>query len=137
MNEELAYDIKSSDGFCVSGYFPDKKILDYFIEPKIMITYSGTGYEVCDSNEDRGTFIRYLKENPELYKKYFHNGYFLPSHDKELATIFEIKPKKFDSIEKLINISSKWYELWKLENSYNSDSDYYSDYYSDSDYDSI
>ena len=112
MTQELANDISSSDGIVVCGYFPDKTILDYFREPKIFIAYSGTGYE-CVHIENH--FTTYLQKNPELYSKYFKDGYFLPSHCESLKTIFDIKPKQFCGLDELIYYSNNWHKFWMLD----------------------
>lgn len=110
MTNELANDIGNCDGLVLSGYLPNKKVLDYFIKPKILIAYSGTCYDEYCNNVNIMTFLK----NNKIYKKYFIKGYFMPSHVQEYQTYFEIKPKEFYNIEHLIDISNKWYELWKI-----------------------
>ncbi|MEI6237225.1 MAG: hypothetical protein WCP03_01310, partial [Candidatus Saccharibacteria bacterium] len=45
---DLANDIKEADALIVSGYFPHKKILNYFDGPKKFLGYSDTIYDLDD-----------------------------------------------------------------------------------------
>jgi hypothetical protein len=64
MNKTLETDIATCDGIIVSGYFPEKEILRYFISPKVFFGYTDTSY-ILDSDDP------YQEDNNILY--FLHN----------------------------------------------------------------
>ena len=44
MSKILENDIAQCDGIIVSGYFPEKEILNYFVLPKAFFGYTNTCY---------------------------------------------------------------------------------------------
>jgi len=73
MNQELKIDIEESDGLIFQGFTTNKKILDYFIRPKIFIGYTTNNYECLDY--DKNTLMYFLNNNKcsvaYYFKKYF------------------------------------------------------------------
>jgi len=62
MNKILENDIASCDAIIVSGYFPEKLILQYFVSPKVFFGYTNTGYilEYDNQVEEKNNILYFL-----------------------------------------------------------------------------
>lgn len=62
MNKILEYNIATSDGIIVSGYFPETCILNYFSAPKTFFGYTNTCYTISSSfsTNNENTIIYFL-----------------------------------------------------------------------------
>lgn len=76
MNKYLQNDIEESDGLIVSGYFPHRILLDYFIKPMNYYGYCGTNYDI-KGNEDSILFMMNAVESTHFDK------YYLIDHGKK------------------------------------------------------
>jgi hypothetical protein len=107
MTPELRNDICNADGLILSGYFPDKYLLNYFIKPKTIIgcteTYFPNEYEVNDT-ELVTTMIPSLFKDENTGKYKYSNGYFLLS-------IYSGHITKCKSVQELHEKSEYEYDL--------------------------
>ncbi len=71
---DLENDIKSSDGLIVSGYHPDKILLNYLTPQINLFCYDRTCYKI-DPNEidNLDNLINWAFENPDKINNYFSN----------------------------------------------------------------
>lgn len=62
MNQILENDIATCDSIIVSGYFPEKEILHYFVSPKTLFGYTDTCYVLngYDAEEDKNNILYFL-----------------------------------------------------------------------------
>jgi len=90
MNNMISNDIANADTMIIKGYFPDRKILDYFTKPKIFIGYPYTFNEFDEYNkEDIIYFIHQNKEN--VISKYFSDFYLFSSGDCKMIKCKDIR----------------------------------------------
>ena len=69
MNDRLKTDIEESTGLIVSAYFPDAKILDYFVNKIDFYGYSETVYDEADDDPNIISFVN--RSEKEFFNKYF------------------------------------------------------------------
>lgn len=97
MNPELRNDMCSADGLILSGYFPNKGLLQYFSAPKTIIgfteTYFPHGSELADK-EYTETIIPYLFDDTNSSSSSLANQYYLMS----IHTTHMIKCKSIDDM---------------------------------------
>jgi hypothetical protein len=94
MTPRLLQDIQSADALIVSGYFPNKILLDYFDKdmPKKFIGYSQTCYKGTNDEypDEKNTIINVLKQSKNVIKNdYFYSYYYVCSETgsyKKFAT---------------------------------------------------
>lgn len=77
MNSLLKLDIYESDGLIISGYHPDKKILNYLKFPIELYCYSKTSYYLdnIDEIDNLNNVIYWLFNNLNMVNKYFNKIY--------------------------------------------------------------
>ena len=84
INKEIINDIKEADGLIISGYHPNKLILNYFDKPKNLYCYFNTSYKIYEKNmneEEKNNIINFINTNTyEQISKYF-NKVFLVIED--------------------------------------------------------
>jgi hypothetical protein len=97
MNNELKMDIEDSDGIIFQEFITDKKILEYFIRPKIFIGYSTNNYNLL--NYEENTLMYFLNNNKCSISYYFNKYYLVEITIKKGSEI-----KIFDSFEDLKNV---------------------------------
>ena len=85
INKEIINDIKEADGLIISGYHPNKLILNYFDKPKNLYCYFYTSYKIYEKNmneQEKNNIINFINTNTyEQISKYFNN-FFLVMEDK-------------------------------------------------------
>ncbi len=77
MSKILENDIATCDGIIVSGYFPEKEILNYFVSPKVLFGYTDTSY-VLENDEDKQNILHFLHNcicNTQYYFTEFYMVY--------------------------------------------------------------
>ena len=74
MNISLKNDIETSDGFIISGYNPSMDILNYFKTPKAFFGYTGTVYDLTDTNDNKS--IIYFLTNFICNIPYFFTDFY-------------------------------------------------------------
>lgn len=80
INDTLAKDISTCDGIIVSDYFPETKILKYFVKPKIFFGYTDTSYFInYDSNKENT--ILYFLHNCSFNIPYYFIDFFMVHND--------------------------------------------------------
>ena len=93
IKSKLLLDIESSTGLIVSGYHPDKLILELISRPISLYGYTGTVYNIKPEEQDSpdNMFVKLFKE-PELTLKYFNNIYFVGEygHINKCVDLFEL-----------------------------------------------
>jgi len=98
---ELKKDIIESTGIIISGYHPDKIILDYISSPIKLFCYSNTCYYLDDAEVDNfNNLIYWSFSNPEKVKTYFDKIFVC---DRNNGNLFEcIDMLQVDEIAKKI-----------------------------------
>lgn len=91
MNEKLDHDIKTSNGLIISGYHPDKELLNFFEYPKSLYCYTRTSYKLDDNNQH--TFLNQTYHQTNTY----FDKYFCVNYDNGLIT-------ELTNINELVNI---------------------------------
>lgn len=87
MNKHLLSDIGSCDGIIVSGYFPEKDILQYFIKPKVFFGYTNTCYYIDDDDlkEEENTILFFL-HNCICNIPYYFKEFYMVCNDSGVIT---------------------------------------------------
>ena len=83
---DLENDIANSDGLIISGYHPDKKLLEYIGNPINLYCYSGTCYKLDDDEvDDYDNLIYWSFNNLKLVNKYFNQIYMVNKHQGNIV----------------------------------------------------
>lgn len=100
MNKYLLNDIGTCDGIIVSGYFPEKDILQYFIKPKAFFGYTNTCYYIKndDSNEKENNILYFL-HNCICNTQYYFTGFYMVSNDSGVIAHCQSFSHFLESIE--------------------------------------
>jgi hypothetical protein len=70
MNDRLKKDMEESTGLIISGYFPNSKIADYFVNKIDFYGYSETVYDEYEDDDD--TIISLVNRNEkDFFTRYF------------------------------------------------------------------
>ena len=73
---DLENDIRSSKGLIISGYHPDKIILDFISDPINLYCYDETCYKINNEDvDDLNNLVYWMFNNLDIIKKYFLNIY--------------------------------------------------------------
>jgi hypothetical protein len=106
---DLENDITSSDGLIISGYHPNKKILEYITNPINLYCYDGTCYKVNDDEvDDFDNLVYWMFANLDKVSNYFSNIYLV---ERKTNTVI-----KYDDIEILDNdVNNKRKERFRLD----------------------
>jgi hypothetical protein len=87
MNDRLKTDMEESTGLIISGYFPNSKIVDYFVNKIDFYGYSETVYDEYEDDDD--TIISLVNRNEkEFFTRYF-------SVNKNNSAITEVQKEFF------------------------------------------
>jgi hypothetical protein len=82
MNPILENDIATCDGIIISGYFPEKQILKYFVSPKVFFGYTDTGYILeYDDPAEEDNNILYFLHNCICNTQYYFTGFYMVCND--------------------------------------------------------
>jgi hypothetical protein len=82
MNPILENDIATCDGIIISGYFPEKQILQYFVSPKVFFGYTDTGYILeYDDQAEEDNNILYFLHNCICNTQYYFTGFYMVCND--------------------------------------------------------
>jgi hypothetical protein len=91
---DLKNDIMSVDGLIISGYHPDKKILEYITYPINLYCYDNTAYKLDDEEvDDFDNLVYWIFANLDMVDKYFSSIYLI----EEKTNIIT----KYDTVEQL------------------------------------
>lgn len=102
---DLANDILLSDGLIISGYHPDKYLLEYIKYPINLYCYDNTCYKIHENEEDNlDNLIYWMFNNLDKIQIYFSN-IFLVNSDNGILT-------KYANIEQL-DLDVKKFHLTK------------------------
>ena len=86
---DLENDIRSAEGLIISGYHPDKKILDFISNPINLYCYDKTAYKLDDEEvDDFNNLVYWMFENLDMVSKYFLNIY-LVRKDNGIITKYD------------------------------------------------
>jgi hypothetical protein len=78
MNKTLENDIATCDGIIVSGYFPEKEILSYFVSPKVFFGYTDTSYVLeYDTPSDLDNNILFFLHNYICNTQYYFTEFYM------------------------------------------------------------
>lgn len=82
---ELLNDIKTSDGLIISGYHPEKDLLNYITNPINLYCYTGTCYKLDDDEVDNyNNLVYWMFNNLNKISTYFSNIFLV---DRDEGTI--------------------------------------------------
>lgn len=86
-HKQILNDIRTCDGIIISGYFPEKEILQYFIKPKAFFGYTNTYYYIENnaSNEEENTILYFL-HNCVCNTQYYFTEFYMISNDSGVIT---------------------------------------------------
>lgn len=100
MNKFLEADISNSDGLIISGYHPDKKLLEYIKKPINLYCYTQTLYK-CEPEEidNLNNIFILLFSDKNLISKYFNSIYSINIINGKI-----IKCDDVSDLDKLSNI---------------------------------
>jgi hypothetical protein len=76
MSKTLKNDISTCDGIIVSGYFPEKEVLNYFVSPKMLFGYTDTSY-ILDSISSNENNILYFLHNCICNRPYYFTEFYM------------------------------------------------------------
>ena len=101
MNPELRNDMCYADGLILSGYFPNKKILNYFTTPKTIIGFTETYFphesELNDKAYSTSIIEELFNDENDTYNREWVSNYFLMSihngHIIKCNTIYDLHEK--------------------------------------------
>lgn len=94
MCEELENDIKTCDGLIISGYHPNKKILNYINYPINLYCYDETCYNILEENiDDTNNIVYWLFDNLDCVNIFFSNIFLIGYNNNNIS--------KYDNIEQL------------------------------------
>ena len=98
---DLENDILSSDGLIISGYHPNKYLLEYIKYPINLYCYDNTCYKINeDEEDDLDNLIYWMFNNLDKIQMYFSN-IFLINSDNGIMTRYENIEKLNLDVEKI------------------------------------
>jgi len=94
MNPILRDDIATCDGFIVSDYFAELKILDYFVTPMVFFGYTNTSYNITKSfDSDINNTILFFLHNCICNRNYYFIEFYIVYDDSGVI----LKCEDFDN----------------------------------------
>lgn len=100
MNPELRNDLCNADGLILSGYFPNKKLLQYFIKPKTIIGFTETYFpheiELDDHAYSTSIIEELFKDEHGNYRQWASHYFLMSIHNGHIVkckTIYELHQK--------------------------------------------
>lgn len=94
---DLENDIRSSEGLIISGYHPNKILLNYVSFPINLYCYDGTCYKIDDEDEDDfDNLIYWMFHNLDWVDKYFSNIYLVNKENGIMTKYYNIEQLDID-----------------------------------------
>ena len=91
MNWDLENDILNTDGLIISGFHPDKKLLNYITNPINLLCYSETCYNIpIEEVDNLDNLDSWLFNNPDQISKYFKSIFVVNKKNGEMSRCKDI-----------------------------------------------